>query len=219
MNLVSNGFMKLAQTTSILQADFLHFGYPDKALFSNFSASIPPQITLIRGGDGCGKSTLLKLLAASLPLQSGQLHINGISLQKQPESYTAQVFLADPHTASFDQFTVPDYFKLQRSIHAGFNDSVLAEITDGLGLEEHLHKQLFMLSTGTKRKVFLAAALASGAQVTLFDDPFAALDAASIKFVLGWLDAAASASNRAWVIASHVAPDGLRLAQIIDLGD
>ena len=82
-----------------------------------------------------------------------------------------------------------------------------------------MHKQLFMLSTGSKRKVFLAAALASGAQLTLFDDPFAALDATSIRFVLGWLDAAASATNRAWVIAGHVVPDGLPLAQIIDLGD
>ena len=211
--------MKPAQSTSILQADFLHFGYPDKALFSNFSASMPPRITLIRGGDGCGKSTLLRLLAGVLPLQGGQLHINGISLQTQPENYTANVFLADPRTDSFDQFTVPDYFGLQRSNHAGFNDSVLAEVTDGLGLEEHMHKQLFMLSTGSKRKVFLAAALASGAQVTLLDNPFAALDARSIRFLLGWLNAAASASNRAWVIADHVAPDGLPLARIIDLGD
>ena len=211
--------MKPAQSISILQADFLHFGYPDKALFSNFSASMPPRITLIRGGDGCGKSTLLKLLAGALPLQSGQLHINGISLQKQPENYTAHVFLADPRTDSFDQFTVPDYFELQRSKHAGFNDSELAEVTNGLGLEEHLHKQLFMLSTGSKRKVFLAAALASEAQVTLLDEPFAALDTASIRFVLGWLNAAASATNRAWVIADYVVPDRLPLAQIIDLGD
>ena len=211
--------MKPAQNTFILQADFLYFGYPDKALFSNFSTSISPRITLIRGGDGSGKSTLLKLLAGVLPLQSGQLHINGNSLQKQPENYTACVFLAELRTASFDQFTVPDYFELQRSKHAGFNDSVLAEITDGLGLEEHMHKQLFMLSTGSKRKVFLAAALASSAQVTLLDDPFAALDTASIRFVLGWLNAAASATHRAWVIAGHVAPDGLPLAQIIDLGD
>ena len=211
--------MKAAQNTSILQADALHFSHPNQTLFSNFSASIPPRITLIRGGDGCGKSTLLKLLAGALPLQSGQLHINGISLQKQPENYTACVFLADPRIDCFDQFTVPDYFELQRSKHAGFDDSVMAEVTIGLGLEEHLHKQLFMLSTGSKRKVFLAAALASGAQVTLLDDPFAALDTASIRFVLSWLNAAASASNRAWVIADYVVPDGLPLAQIIDLGD
>jgi len=216
---VSNSGMKPAHSTSILQADFLHFGYPDKALFRNFSASIPSRITLIRGGDGCGKSTLLKLLAGVLPLQGGQLHINGISLKTQPENYTANIFLADPRTDSFEQLTVSDYFGLQRSNHAGFNDSVLTEVSDGLGLQEHLHKQLFMLSTGSKRKVFLAAALASGAQLTLFDDPFAALDATSIRFVLGWLDAAASASTRAWVIAGHVAPDGLPLAQIIDLGD
>jgi ABC-type multidrug transport system ATPase subunit len=219
INIMSNCQMTQAHNNQILQANKLHFSYPNHQLFSNFSANIPPGITLVRGGDGRGKSTLLRLLAGVLPVQSGQLQINGIDLQRQPENYKAQVFWAEPRSDAFDQLSVPDYFELQRRSHASFNEAVMADVVAGLGLSEHLYKQLFMLSTGSKRKVFIAAACASGAALTLFDEPFAAVDAASIGFILKWLKDAASINNRAWVVADYVAPDGLPLAQIIDLGD
>ena len=76
-----------------------------------------------------------------------------------------------------------------------------------------------MLSTGSKRKVWLAAAFASGATVTLLDEPFAALDTASIGFILAWLRGIASDTDQAWVMADYVAPDGLPMVQVIDLGD
>ena len=174
---------------------------------------------MIRGGDGRGKSTLLKVLMGTLPAQSGQLSINGIDLKTQPANYKAHVFWAEPRSAAFDQLTVPDYFDLQRKSYANFDNSVLTDMTEGLGLQAHSQKQLFMLSTGSKRKVFLAAAFASGAAVTLLDEPFAALDAASIGFVLSWLKRVGSHNNRAWVIADYLAPDELLLAQTIDLGD
>lgn len=210
--------MKSVQNTPILQAKALHFSYLDRTLFTNFSANIPSGITLIRGGDGRGKSTLLRLLAGELPAQSGQLQINGVGLLTQPQTYKAQVFWAEPRSDAFDQLTVPDYFQWQRNKHAALDAAVLADMVKGLGLQDHMHKQLFMLSTGSKRKVFLATAFASGAAATLLDEPFAALDAASIGFILGWLKAAANGS-RAWVMADYVAPEGVPLAQMIDLGD
>lgn len=211
--------MKTIPNTLVLLATALRFNYPERQLFSDVSASIPTGITLVRGGDGRGKSTLLRLLAGALPVQSGQLQINGVDLHAQPPTYRAQVFWAEPRSDAFDQLSVPDYFDLQRRSHAGFDDAVLANVVVGLGLSEHLHKQLFMLSTGSKRKVFWAAGFASGAAVTLLDEPFAAVDAASTGFMLNWLADAQRESKRAWVIADYLAPAGLPLAQVIDLGD
>lgn len=216
---MSNSAMSPVNHTWILQASDLHFSYPDQTLFTRFSANIPPGITLIRGGDGRGKSTLLRLLAGGLPAQSGQLQINSVDLKTHSANYKAQAFWAEPCSTAFDQLTVPDYFELQRSKYGDFDDGVLTVMTEGLGLTAHLHKQIFMLSTGSKRKVFLAAAFASGAVLTLIDEPFAALDAASIRFILSWLNGAAIDNKRAWVIADYIAPDELLLAQIIDLGD
>jgi len=216
---VSNNGMKQLQSTPILHVSKLNFNWADQQLITDFSADILPGITLVKGGDGRGKSTLLRLLAGALPAQSGQLQINGMDLQTQPVHYKNQVFWADPRSDVFDQMSVPDYFEWQQRSHAHFDDSVRADVTAGLGLAEHLHKQLFMLSTGSKRKVFIAAAFASGAAVTLLDEPFAAVDAVSIGFILKWLKGAQSGSNRAWVIADYLAPDGLHLRQTLDLGD
>ena len=76
-----------------------------------------------------------------------------------------------------------------------------------------------MLSTGSKRKVWLAAAFASGAPVTLLDEPFAALDQASIGFVMELLQDAAQHPTRAWVLAHYEAPGEVPLAAIIELAD
>ena len=217
--LVSNDHMTQTHPTVILTTTSVYFSYQDQALFSNFSAQIADGITLVRGGDGCGKSTLLRLLAGALMAEGGQLLINGVDLKAHPSSYKAQVFWTEPRADAFDQLRVRDYFEMQRSKYDGFDNFLLAEMTDGLGLQEHMHKQLFMLSTGSKRKVFLAAAFASGAAVTLLDEPFAALDAVSIEFLVRWLKIARNVKNRALVVADYLATDGLPLTQTIDLGD
>ena len=204
---------------AVLQVKDLHFSYGPEPLFTGLSLRIPPGISLVRADDGFGKSTLLRLLAGTLQPKSGQLLINGVDINANLDHYKAQIFWAEPRADSHDQLTVQEYFELQRRNYAGFSAAVLAEVVSGLSLSEHLHKQLFMLSTGSKRKVFIAAAFASGAALTLLDTPFAALDAPSTDFILNWLHSSAAADQRAWVIADYTARDGLPLVQVIDLGE
>ena len=204
-------------TTVILQADGLCFTYPQHALFTNWSARITAGLTLLRGDDGSGKTTLLRLLAGELPADAGALTINGVSLSAQPVEYRRQVFWLDPRTTQFDQITALEYFASLHGQYPALDTALLAELADGLALAPHLAKPLYMLSTGSKRKVWLAAAFASGAAVTLLDEPFAALDKGSINFVLELL-ADAAQSERAWVMAHYEPPAGLALAQVIELG-
>lgn len=203
----------------VLHVSALDFGYPDKPLFSRFTAQFAPGITLVQGGEGRGKTTLLRLLAGTLSATRGQLQINGVDLQLQRESYIGNIFWTDPRSDAYDALTVCDHFQRQRGSCPDFDSALLADMTDGLGLKEHLHKQMFMLSTGSKRKVFLALAFACNAKVTLLDQPFAALDKASIDFLLTQLKATVNANCRVWVMADYTAPDGVAMSQVIDLGD
>lgn len=158
-------------------------------------------------------------MAGRLPADAGQLQVNDVRLADQPVAYRQQVFWAEPRSEAFDQMTPVEYFESQRGRYPGFDDEVLGDLVDGLALEPHMNKQLYMFSAGSKRKVWLAAAFASGAAVTLLDEPFAALDKASIGFVVELLEDAADHPERAWVIADYEAPDDVRLASVIDLGD
>lgn len=174
---------------------------------------------MVRGGDGSGKTTLLRLLAGELPVQGGQLQVNDASLRDQPAAYRQQVFWADPRSDAFEQITPAAHLKSLHHLYPGLDELRWSELIKGLSLAPHLDKPLYMLSTGSKRKVWLAAAFASGAAVTLLDEPFAALDKASIGFVLELLQDAAHHPARAWVLAHYEAPDDVPLAQIIDLAD
>ena len=83
----------------------------------------------------------------------------------------------------------------------------------------HLDKRLHMLSTGSRRKVMVAAALASGAAVTLLDQPFAALDRKSIRVIHGFLQEAAGHASRAWIVADHTASEDVRWVSVLNLAE
>lgn len=203
--------------TPVLQVDGLCFSYSKADLFTSWSARIPAGLTLLRGADGSGKTTLLRLLAGQLPAMAGLLQIGQVRLDVQPDAYRRQIFLADPWTDVFDQMTAANYFHSLKGAHHEFDDALLRELIDGLALMPHLDKPLYMLSTGSKRKVWLAAAFSSGAAVTLLDEPFAALDKMSIGFLMELLKDAAYHPSRAWVLTHHEAPGDLPLAACIEL--
>lgn len=205
---------------AVLLVEGLGFAHPkQRALFANWSLALAPGVTWLGGDESTGKTTLLRLLAGELPAQQGSLRVNGVALAEQPAAYRSQVAWVDPRTQVFDALSPQAYWERQRSQHPAWNAALLADLIDGLALAPHLGKSLTMLSTGTKRKVFLAGTLASGAAVTLLDEPFAALDKASIDLLLDLLQEAATHPSRAWVVADYVAPPGVGLAGAVELGE
>jgi len=211
--------MSDGRAVPVLQADRLCFAWPERALFTNRSVAVLPGVTLVCGGDGRGKTTLMRLLAGEVPPDAGEVQIRGISLQRQRDAYARQLFWTDPRTDAWDDLTPQAYLQAQRLRYPNFDDALLGRLLDGLALDAQMHKQLFMLSTGSKRKVFLAAALTCGAALTLLDMPFAALDKASIGCVLEVLQDASGHPDRAWLVADYAPPPGVPLAGLIDLGD
>lgn len=202
---------------AILQARGLTFAFPQQQVFSHFSATIPAGITYIVGDECTGKSTLLRLFAGDLTPQVGSMAVCGINQTGDLASYKKHVFWVDPRISAHDNISPNDYFDLQRRIYPAFDDAILATLIEGLSLSDHLAKAMYMLSAGSKRKVWLAAAFASGATVTLIDEPFAALDKASINFLIKRLETSAQSSGRAWVIADYEVPQNLSADYLIDL--
>ena len=209
-------------SAAVLQAQGLCFGYPQCPLFQDWSASVPPGVTWVKGGDGVGKTTLLRLLAGEQLAQAGQLQLGGVTVPANaplPAPYRTHVFWVDPRNDGSDERTPDDCFALIALRHPHFQMGLIDDLVAGLALTEHRGKRLFMLSTGSRRKVWLAAAFASGAALTLLDDPFAALDKPSIGFVTELLQEASGHSTRAWVVTGYAAPAGVALAATLDLGD
>ncbi len=202
----------------VLSVEGLRFAWPGQPpLFDGLALALAPGVHLLRGEDGCGKSTALALLAGARAAQSGTLRVAGVSLQENPAAYRQAVFWITPDTVDFDAVKATEVWATLRTRYPSFNTDLLAELADAFGLTEHAHKPLYMLSTGSKRKVWLSAAFAAGAPLTLIDQPFAALDAPSIRLLRELLAEASEHPSRAWLLADHEAPAGIAFGQVIDL--
>lgn len=205
--------------TTILQGSGLRVAHGKQVVLDLPAVQIPPGVTWVGGGEGRGKSTLLRLLAGDVSAPGSVLLLQGHSLATQPAAYRERVFWMDPRTTAHDQVPARAFLQTTAARYPHWDAALLAQLLEALDLLPHIEKPLYMLSTGSKRKVWLAAALASGAALTLLDEPFAALDKSSIRSILELLQAASDDARRAWVVADYEAPAGVPLAQTIDLGD
>ncbi len=203
----------------VVQAQALRWAPAGAPVLDLPALQIPPGVSWVGGGEGRGKSSLLRCLAGDLLLPGSHLQIGSTVLATAPAVYRAQLFWMDPRTNAHDPVRGVDFLASTAARYPEWDAALLADLTEALDLTPHLEKPLYMLSTGSKRKVWLAAAWASGATLTLLDEPFAALDKTSIRCVLELLRDAASHPQRAWVVADYEAPAGVPLAQHFDLGD
>ena len=194
--------------TELLRAQALSFAWPGSpALLRDFSGSLHAGLHWLTGDEGSGKSTLLALLAGAQAPQAGRLCAAGQWFDQDAAAYRRQVFWIDPATQAHDALPVQAFFDAEAARWPHFQRDTLERLAEAFGLAPHRHKPLHMLSTGSKRKVWLSAAFAARAPVTLIDQPFAALDAPSVRCLSECLAEAAEHPQRAWLVADHEAPD------------
>lgn len=174
----------------------------------HLSFSWPPGVSWVCGDEGKGKTTLLRLLAGDVQPTTGQV--------LTPEG---DVFWVDLQDAAHDTTTVQASWDALRAHYPRWNQHLLQDLAVELDMTQHLDKRLNMLSAGSRRKVMVVAALASGATVTLLDQPFAALDLASVRVIHEFLQEAAEHSSRAWIVADYEAPTHLPLASVLNLDE
>ncbi len=197
---------------AFLEIRGLGFAWPGQApLFAHLNASLPPGLALLTGDEQRGKTTLLRLLAAEIRPHSGTMQLAG-----QDIGGALAGLRPDMTRPDLDPVVVADWLRTQ--VPEGPARDRLDDHIDGLSLGEHLHKGFYMLSAGGRRKVGLAAAMALQPPLTLLDQPFAALDLASIRYLSDWLREQSQATDRLVLLADYEAPADLAIAQRIDLG-
>lgn len=207
----------MTSTTPLLRVDNLHFSYPDRAVFSGLSFDWAPGLACVCGDESSGKTTLLRLLAGELSPSRGRILLTGQGGICSTPMLADQLFYVEPRSSSLDQSVAGDWLAAQAARYPAWDAHALAEHVQGFGLADHLAKPFFALSTGTRRKVCQAAALASGAAVTLMDDPHAGLDKPSMRYLAEVLVKTALSVTRIVVFAHYEALPGLDGAQVLTL--
>jgi NitT/TauT family transport system ATP-binding protein len=134
------------------------------------------EFVSIVGPSGCGKTSLLRVALGLVPLIRGTLAING-KLVTGPGTDRAMVF---QQSTLLPWRTVVDnvsYGLELRGIPKREAAARARKFTTLVGLSDYNDSYPRELSGGMQQRVNLARALATEAEVLLFDEPFASLDA------------------------------------------
>lgn len=165
---------------------------------------LPTGLLAVTGGERTGKTSLLRRLCGELPALPGEAAVAG-------------ALWLDLSLPGQDPQTPPQVWTALQARCPHWNADLLEQLIDELALAVHAEKQLFMLSTGSRRKVALAGLLASGAPVTCLDQPYAALDRGSIAVVRDFLAEMSDHPSRTWVVADYEADPQLPWARVLSL--
>jgi iron complex transport system ATP-binding protein len=163
----------------------LQTGYDGPPIISGLDVSIPKgRITSIIGPNGCGKSTLLKALARLLPLQAGEVLMNGRSLAKLSSRQIAHEMAILPQSPlAPPNLTVKELVAYGRYPHQrGFGQlkkkdrEKIGWALESTNLTDLAERRVDALSGGQRQRVWIAMALAQDTEMILLDEPTTYLD-------------------------------------------
>jgi manganese/zinc/iron transport system ATP- binding protein len=179
-----------------LLLDNLTVCYDADPAIHHLTLSLPfGSLVALLGPNGAGKSTLMRAILGWQQLTTGSVSCDGRALSNGRISYVPQKREGD---ADFP-VSVRDVVEMGRYSSLGWRrkfsgadhhtvDAALQE----MGLERLQERPLSTLSGGQTQRVYLARALASGADIFLLDEPFTGLDAAAVAALVrslrGWAE-------------------------------
>jgi len=192
----------------VLEVHDLTVSYARKPVLWDIDLTLPQgSLVGIVGPNGAGKSTLIKSILELVPASSGytKLFGNDLSDVRQRVAYMPQRESVDwDFPASvLDVVLMGRYGKLGLFKRPRKADREVAlECLRKVGMEAFAKRQISQLSGGQQQRVFLARALAQEADLYFMDEPFAGVDAATEKAIIGLLQEMTE-QNKTVVVVHH----------------
>lgn len=184
--------------------------YGNNIALADATIKIPyHSFTGVIGMNGAGKSTLFKAIMGLVTPQTGTVTICG------DDPYTAQkhghvAYVPQSELVDWD-FPVSVYEVVMmgrigtQNIFKTPSKEDHAAVQKGLervNMTDFKNRQIGELSGGQKKRVFVARALAQGADILLLDEPFAGLDATTEKSLIALL-ITLQESGKTIILATH----------------
>jgi ABC-type multidrug transport system ATPase subunit len=156
---------------------------------------------LLSGANGAGKTTVLRVVAGLVPLHQGEGEVLGVDLTRDRRSHRRRLAVVGQESFAYDDLTVRENLRFACRA-AGRGDAAVDDALGALELDRLADLRYGRLSTGQRRRLGLATAVARCAELVLLDEPHAGLDAPGRAFLDDFL-ARAAGEGTSVLIASH----------------
>lgn len=172
------------------------------------------EFVAIIGPSGCGKSTLLRLIASLEKPTAGRVSVAALDPSEMSRSHRLGVAFQDhallPWLSVRKNMEIP--FKAARR---PTDRTRVEELLSLVGLSQFADARPSQLSGGMRQRVSIARALVLRPSVLLLDEPFAALDAVTRRYMNMELQRIWSSEKITTLLVTHGVDEALLLADRI----
>lgn len=175
----------------------------ERRLFQHFSLTVEEgQFVAIVGSNGSGKTSLLNIICGSIPIESGDVLVDGTSIAKKKDyqryASMGRVYQNPsagtcPNLTMLENLSLADNkgkpFGLIRAVDRRRINGYREQLRSlGLGLENHLNMKMGALSGGQRQAVALLMAAMTPLRFLILDEHTAALDPKTADIIMELTD-------------------------------
>lgn len=187
-------------------------------LFQNFSLTIQDSdFVAVVGSNGSGKTSMLNIICGSIPIDSGDIVVNGTSIVGKKDFLRHRKIgrvYQDPSKGTCPSMTILENlsiadnkgkpYNLGRGVNKARIDDyreLLAELN--LGLEDKLHTQVGALSGGQRQALALLMSTMTPIEFLILDEHTAALDPKTADRIMELTDQVVKEKKVTTIMVTH----------------
>ncbi len=157
------------------------------------------------GSNGAGKSTTMNILCGALNQTEGQVYIDGISMQEQPEEAKKLIGFLPQNPPLYMDLTVDEYLDYCAGLRLMSDKEMkpaIKETKERCGIAHFSNRLIRNLSGGYRQRVGIAQAIVHKPKLVVLDEPTNGLDPNQIIEVRALIREIAQ--ERAVIFSSHI---------------
>jgi len=176
----------------------------DRLLFRDVSFTLEAGgVLYVLGENGSGKSSLLRILCGLMTPETGTISWSGEQVKSNTEGYRSKLLYVGHLNGLKDDLTAAENLQTSARLSSYKSDAENVSVALGaIGIGRCANLPVRVLSQGQKRRVALARLWLTESPLWILDEPFAALDSASIGVLQGRINQHVAKGGMA-IITTH----------------
>ncbi|HED10664.1 MAG TPA: ABC transporter ATP-binding protein [Caldithrix abyssi] len=164
----------------------------------------PGKLIGLHGANGAGKSTVLKVCAGIVRRYEGRVLFKEKPVEQNLFEIKRATYYVPENAGILPYLSGREFLQMIRALYGRpADDALLEHLLEISGLKEKADDPGYTYSHGMRQKLFITAALISGAEALFFDEAFNGVDQEGTAALLNHIRNDFLTASRLVVISSH----------------